>query len=187
MSSKRQASKGKKTNPHFWVFCEGKTEEAYIRFLRSEYRLPVEIVPKIAGCDISERYIKSYKKGKPTFKKDKNFLVYDSDVPEILDKLKRIDSAILIASNPAIELWFLLHYKNQTAYITEDDCIRELNNRNRNSYKKGLIDDILKNKLKEKCTNACKRSKQLRSYNNPSTNMHVFIESLENVKKTNER
>ena len=63
MSSERQASKGKKINPHFWVFCEGKTEEAYIRFLRSEYRLPVEIVTKIAGCDISERYIRSYKKG----------------------------------------------------------------------------------------------------------------------------
>ena len=143
MSSERQASKGKKINSHFWVFCEGKTEEAYIRFLRSEYRLPVEIVTKIAGCDISERYIRSYKKGKPTLKKDKDFLIYDADVPGILYKLKKIDSAILVASNPAVELWFLLHYKNQIAYITEDDCIRELSNRNRNSYKKGLIDKIL--------------------------------------------
>ena len=184
MSSERQASKGKKINPHFWVFCEGKTEEAYIRFLRSEYRLPVEIVTKIAGCDISERYIRSYKKGKPTLKKDKDFLIYDADVLEILYKLKKIDSAILVASNPAVELWFLLHYKNQTAYITEDDCIRELSNRNRNSYKKGLIDKILKNKLKEKRSNACRRSKQLVLYNNPSTNMHVFIEALENDRKT---
>jgi hypothetical protein len=65
MSSKRKAPKGKKINPHFWVFCEGETEEAYIRHLRLEYRLPVEIIPKIAGCDISTRYIQSYKKDKP--------------------------------------------------------------------------------------------------------------------------
>lgn len=73
MSSKRHLSKGKRINPHFWVFCEGKTEEAYIRFLRTEYRLPVEIIPKIVGCDISSRYIRSFKKGKPKHEKDKVF------------------------------------------------------------------------------------------------------------------
>lgn len=26
MRSKRQATKGKSINPHFWVFCEGETE-----------------------------------------------------------------------------------------------------------------------------------------------------------------
>ncbi len=183
MSSKRCASKGKKINPHFWVFCEGKTEEAYIRYLRSEYRLPVEIIPKIAGCDISRRYIQSYKKGKPAHKKDKDFLVYDADMPEILDKLKNIPSVFLITSNPAIELWFLLHYKSQTTHITEDECIRQLSNRNRNSYKKGLIDKPLQDKLQKKCTEACIRSKSLALYNNPSTNMHVFVEALENVKQ----
>ncbi|MBK7480988.1 MAG: RloB domain-containing protein [Bacteroidales bacterium] len=30
-------------------------------------------------------------------------------------KIKSIKTAQLIASNPSIELWFLLHYKNQTA------------------------------------------------------------------------
>lgn len=186
MRSKRQASKGKKINPHFWVFCEGETEEAYIRFLRSEYRLPVEIVPKIAGCDISKRYIKSYKKGKPTHTKDKDFLIYDADVPEILNRLKKIDSAILVASNPTVELWFLLHYKNQTAYIAKDACFRELRNRCRNCYKKGLINNTLKSKLIEKCRDACNRSKKLVLYNNPSSNMYLFIETLENAKKLND-
>ena len=186
MRSRRQTSKGKKINPHFRVFCEGETEEAYICFLRSEYRLPVEIIPKIAGCDISIRYIKSYKKGKPIHAKDKDFLIYDADVPEILNKLKEIETAVLVASSPAVEIWFLLHYKYQTAHITEDECIRELSNRNRNSYKKGLIDNILKNKLKEKCMDACNRSKRLELYNNPSTNMHIFIETLENTKKLND-
>jgi hypothetical protein len=184
MNSKRQASKGKKINPHFWVFCEGETEEAYIRFLRTKYRLPfVEIIPKIAGSTISNRFIQSHKKGKPTHKKDKDFLIYDADVPELLDRLTRIASVVLIVSNPAVELWFLLHYKNQTAAVTEDDCIRELNHRNRNIYRKGVIDDMLKSKLKEKCTEACGRAKRLTLYNNPSTNMYVFIEALETAKE----
>lgn len=95
MKSKRIASKGKKINPHFWVFCEGETEEAYIRFLRSEYRLPIEIIPKIAGCDVSE---------------------------------------------------------------------------------------LLKAKLRDKCSEACSRSKRLTLYRNPSTNMHDLIEAIKNVK-----
>jgi hypothetical protein len=183
MSSKRQASKGKRINPHFWVFCEGETEEAYVRFLRTEYRLPVEIIPKIAGCDISPHYIQSYKKGKPQHEKDKDFLIYDADVPEVLEALKKISPAVLITSNPAIELWFLLHYKNQTAYVTEDECIRQLSNRNHNNYKKGVIDLSLQNKLREKCIDACRRSKSLTLFKNPSTNMNVFIETLENAKK----
>lgn len=88
MRGRRKAPKRKKINPHFWVFCEGETEESYVRFLRSEYRLPVEIITKIAGSDISLRYIQSYKKGKPIHKKDRDFLIYDSNVPEILEKLK---------------------------------------------------------------------------------------------------
>lgn len=182
MKSKRQESKGKKINPHFWVFCEGETEAAYIRFLRSEYRLPVEIVPKVAGCDIDERYIESYKDGKPTHEKDRNFLVYDADVPEVLEKLNKINSSVLIASNPAIELWFLLHYKNQTTPLTVADCIRELENRNNIEYKKGTIDNSLRKRLKEKCGDACKRSKVLSRFDNPSTNMYVIIEALERAK-----
>jgi hypothetical protein len=183
MKSKRNASKGKKINPHFWVFCEGETEEAYIRFLRSEYRLPIEIIPKIAGCDVCERYIQSYKKGKPVHKKDKDFLVYDADIPEVLEKLRLIDSAILVTSNPSIELWFLLHYKNQTTEISEELCVRDISNRNHHNYKKGVIDESLKVKLREKCTDACNRSKRLTLFSNPSTNMHVFIEALKNAKK----
>ena len=126
MVRKRKASKGKKIKPHFWVFCEGKTEESYTCFLRSEYRIPIDIVPKVAGSKIDERFIKNYKKGKPTHEKDIDFLMYDADVPEVLERLIKIKKAILLASNPSIELWFLLHYKNQKANISTDDCIKEL-------------------------------------------------------------
>ncbi|MBP6977850.1 MAG: RloB family protein [Bacteroidales bacterium] len=158
MSRKRLASKGKRINPHYWVFCEGKTEEAYISFLRSKYRLPIEIVTKIAGNKINEVFIRNYKQGKPTHEKDKDFLMFDADVPEIFEKLISVKSVILIASNPSIELWFLLHYKNITTCTTTIGCMRELSNRNRNQYQKGVIDKPLENKLNEKCAEACKRS-----------------------------
>lgn len=184
MVSKRSASKGKKINPHFWVFCEGETEEAYVCLLRSKYRIPIEIVPKIIGNKITHRIIKNSKQGKPTHDKDKDFLMYDADVTQVLEKLKSIKTAVLIASNPSIELWFLLHFKNQTVNITTDNCIRQLSNRTRNIYKKGVIDAQLEIKLFENLTKACERAKELILFNNPSSNMNIFIEELENVKKT---
>jgi hypothetical protein len=94
MSSERQISKGKKINPHFWVFCEGKTEEAYISFLRYEYRLPAEIVTKIAGCNISKRYIESYKKGKPILKKDMTVIqeISTADCKKLTIKINDVPS-----------------------------------------------------------------------------------------------
>ena len=73
MSSKRRASKGKKINPHFWVFCEGETEESYVCFLRSKYRIPIEIISKVVGNKITQRFIESYKRGKPPTTKIKIF------------------------------------------------------------------------------------------------------------------
>ena len=64
MSRKRAKPKGKKLNPIYFIFCEGKTEEAYSKFLRQEYNLPIEILPKIQGQDISEKKIKNFFKKK---------------------------------------------------------------------------------------------------------------------------
>lgn len=179
----RRQSKKKKINPHFWVFCEGKTEEEYIAYLRQKYRVAsIEIISKVSGSKISEKFINNYKKGKFTHNKDIDFLVYDSDVPDILKRLKSIDSVRLITSNPSIELWFLLHYKSQKASVTTDKCITELCNRNRNEYKKGVIDKILKEKLDSKCNEAIGRAKELTEFENPSSNMYKFIEILEEVK-----
>ena len=108
--------------------------------------------------------------------------MYDADVPEVLEKLKSIKAVVLLATNPSIELWFLLHYKNQTANITTDNCIRQLSNRNRKAYKKGVIDTQLEMKLSENCMKACARAKELALFNNPSSNMHVFFAELEIVK-----
>ncbi|MCS7036738.1 MAG: RloB family protein [Saprospiraceae bacterium] len=180
--SKRRPPKRKKINPHFWIFCEGETEEAYALWLRAEYRLPIEVVAKVSGSHISKRYIQAYKRGKPTHSKDRDFLMYDADVPEILEQLTRIRHAMLIASNPSIELWFLLHYQDQAARISEEECIRQLSHRNGTKYSKGMLDEKLKKRLKEYCEDACKRASALTLYNNPSTNMHELIRAFEEAK-----
>jgi len=180
---KRQAPKRKMVNPKFWVFCEGKTEKAYVEYLRVKYRLPIKINPEITGSKISDKLITSHIEKKEKHPKDKIFLLYDADVEEVLQRLLKITKGKLLASNPSTELWFLLHYKNQTANITGAGCIKQLNNRNRNIYKKGVIDDKLKKRLDEKVTDACDRAKRTVLFKNPSTNIFEFINELERVKK----
>jgi hypothetical protein len=181
--SKRNRPKGKRINPTYWIFCEGQTEVAYISFLRSKYRLPIEINSKIGGLDINESFIQKSKQGKPVDIKDKDFLMYDGDTPEIIKQLQKISTATMIVSNPSIELWFLYHYKDQKAILKSSDCTKELSNRNRKEYKKGVIDDKLMVKLNENCKKACERAKNSNHYKNPSSNLHILIEELEKIKK----
>lgn len=58
MAKYPRKSKGKEMNPTFFVFCEGESEEAYISFIRSRYRIPIQIKSKIAKKKISQRYVK---------------------------------------------------------------------------------------------------------------------------------
>ena len=140
MAGGRKIPKGKKINPTLFVFCEGETEESYVNHLKSLYRLPsIHIHAKIGRNNISAEYIANYKQDKPTHEKDITFLMYDLDVPEMLEKISCIENSILLVSNPCIELWFLLHYKSQTSSTNSSNCCREMTNRNR-TYKKGSIE-----------------------------------------------
>ena len=182
MARRRREPKGKKINPTLFVFCEGDTEEAYVNLLKSLYRIPsIQIRSKIGGNNITSEFIENFKKGKPTHEKDMNFLMYDIDVPEIIERLNGIDDSTLLLSNPCIELWFLLHYKNQTANINGDRCCREMLNRNR-VYKKGAIDRKLKEKLIAKREDAVKRAKALTENNNPSSTVYRLIDILDELK-----
>jgi len=77
MSRMHRKSQGRKINPTYFVFCEGKTEEAYSKFLRQKYRLPIEIKTKVTGQEISDKFITNYLKGKVTTDFDKIYLMYD--------------------------------------------------------------------------------------------------------------
>ena len=134
MASRRK-SRGKQINPTFYVFCEGQSEEEYIRFLKRKYRVPIEIAPKVAGDSISSRYIKRYLNTKNKHPKDRVFFMYDLDKDGVLEKLKQMEGMLLV-SNPCLELWFLLHHQDQRANISSSNCIRSLQD-NCPDYQKG--------------------------------------------------
>jgi hypothetical protein len=160
MTQKRRQPRGKEIKPTFFVFCEGETEETYIKYLRSLYRLPVEIDPKIAGSRITTKYISNYKKQKTVHAKDRTFLIYDSDVESILKKLQKIKNADLLCSNPCFELWYLLHCIKQSAELTSEQCLSTLKSHIKN-YKKGVLGNKLKEKLSENRDKTIERAKKL--------------------------
>jgi hypothetical protein len=181
MSRYIRKSKGKSINPTFFVFCEGETEEQYICYLKTKYRIPIFIDSKVAGNRITSKYIKNYKSDKVTHAKDKTFLIYDSDVINILKKLEDIPDCELITSNPTFELWLLLHYQEQKSPISTDDCHMKLKKHIPN-YKKGSIDNKLKLDLESRQLKAINRAKKLKALDNPSSQIYLFIDILEEIK-----
>jgi thiamine kinase-like enzyme len=177
MKTKR-ISKNKKIRPTFFIFCEGETEEAYVNYLRSQYRLPIEIKVKKKGSDINERYINNVKNNHTRHKKDETFLFYDSDIPEIVKKLRQIRNVELLLSSPCFEIWYLLHYQAQTAELTSAQCISELE-RYIQDYKKGTFNASLKEILSMNKNEAIKRSENLETSKNPSTSIYILIKRLD--------
>ncbi|MFZ4741723.1 MAG: RloB domain-containing protein, partial [Bacteroidales bacterium] len=165
MKQSSRISKGKQINPTFFVFCEGETEAQYLLYLKSKYKFPIDV--KINESSISDRFIANYKKNKPQHEKDKNYLMYDLDVENVLPKLLLIKDAHLLSSNPCFECWYLLHYQEQNAYLTSDECKHKLH-QHHTSYKKGSLDNKLKAKLEEKQEKAIHRAAKLNKHENPS-------------------
>ena len=71
MASKRKRYRTRKINPTYYVFCEGKTEEAYVNLLKSHFRLASIIIKsKVSGSNVSSDEIKKYRSHKETHEKD---------------------------------------------------------------------------------------------------------------------
>lgn len=183
MAKGRRGSKNKQINPTFYIFCEGKTEEAYVNYLRTKYRLPSIIIhAKIKGQDITKEFIKRYVNTRLSHKKDKTFLMYDLDVGSLLPKLQKINNATLLVSNPCIELWFLLHLKSIKSETGTSSCLNELKKRCP-TYEKGNLSPKLEEILTKNQSKAVTKAKQLIKYQNPSTSLHHLIDILEELKE----
>nr|AGS51771.1 hypothetical protein [uncultured bacterium contig00046] len=76
----------------------------------------------------------------------------------------------------------MLHCQEQTAELTSDKCISELEKHLEN-YKKGTLDSSLKKILSLNKDTAIKRAKSLNANKNPSTSIYVLIEKLDAEKK----
>jgi hypothetical protein len=177
MGRKIRLSKEKQMKPNFFVFCEGKTEIAYIKFLRSLYRVPIQVIPKKGKSNISKDDIENSKRDYVTTNQDKTFLMFDLDVAGVLEHLQKIPDAELLVSNPCVELWFLLHYQEQKSKLTSKKCIQKLQSFTKD-YKKGVLSEEEKNVLAVNRDVAIKRAKLLEEYDNPSTTIYRLLELL---------
>ncbi|MBQ3657816.1 MAG: RloB domain-containing protein [Bacteroidales bacterium] len=163
----------------FLVFCEGETETNYIDFIRREYHSPIKIVSKTEGNRISQQLILRHQNELKNSKNDviQTFLMYDLDVKSVNKKLKSCN-AVWLCSNPCIELWFLLHCKNQTAEITTVHCLNELKRSNKcwHDYQKSFLTESQKSVLRENLTMAIQRAKRLPENQNPSSTVYRLLE-----------
>lgn len=177
MGRQIRKSKGKTMKPNFFVFCEGESEVAYVSFLRSQYRVPIQIIPRKSDSNISIRYIENCKREYVLTGNDRTFLMFDLDVDGMLEHLQSIPDAMLLVSNPCMELWYLLHFEECHAEFAQDGCIRKLR-RHLEHYTKGMLSLNEKQQLSEKIDEATSRAKALIPYCNPSTTVYRLIELL---------
>ena len=163
--------------PNYFVFCEGETEMEYVRFLRSIYRVPIQVIPRKSKSNITTTVIERTKREYVETNNDKVFLMFDLDVDIMLERLQKIPDSVLLVSNPCIELWFLLHYQDQRARISSDECIQKLMKVSP-EYKKGEVSDVEKMVYSQHVDMAVERAKRLNEYDNPSTTVYRLIEML---------
>lgn len=181
MARKNRVSRRKQMKPIFFIFCEGETEVSYVKFIKSLYRVPIQVIPKKGKSNISKDYIEHSKREYFTTEKDKVFLMYDLDVDGMLEHLQGIPNTELLVSNPCIELWFLLHYQEQRTGLSTDNCIQLLQ-RSSNRYKKGSLSESEKRLFASNRNLAVVRAKCLEEYENPSTTVYRLLELLDACK-----
>lgn len=181
MARKERTSKGRTMIPNFFVFCEGDTEVAYVEMLRQHYRLPIHIIPKKTLLNITPALVERCETAYIQTKNDRTFLMYDLDVPTMLERLQKVPNAILLCSKPCFELWLLLHYTEQKSELTSQECVNRLTTFIK-KYKKGVLDVSTKQYLMDNLAIATKRANELLPYNNPSTTVYLLTEKLEKLK-----
>lgn len=93
MARKPRLSKGIVMRPNFFVFCEGDTEVKYVELLRSHFRQPIHIIAKKTLLNITPELVERCKATYIQTKDDHTFLMYDLDVPTMLERLKKISDA----------------------------------------------------------------------------------------------
>lgn len=177
MARKAKQPRGKKMNPTFFVFCEGKTEAAYVDLLRRSFRVPVEIIARVSDSNISQPYIDRCKRERFTTSADKTFLMFDLDVPGMLEHLRKIKDATLLLSNPCIEYWFLLHYNDVSREISSAECLTRLKAIDA-EYSKGDFSAAIKKVLIEGIETAAARAKTKEAYTNPSSTVHLLTDEI---------
>ncbi len=176
--------------PRFLIVCEGeKREKYYFEKMRSYYRYPepaVEVVGKDGSGTNPKSLVKYAKVRKHEF--DAVWCVFDRDEHEYFNEAiqQAKDNGINTAiSNPCVELWFLLHFKDQRRHIERDAAKSALKKRI-----KDYDDDYegVFQRIHGDVEAAKKRAKDLRATHerngnaeteNPSSSVDLLVDFLE--------
>lgn len=145
--------------------------------LRRNFRVPVEIIARVSDSNISQPYIDRCKRDRFTTSEDKTFLMYDLDVPGMLNHLRKIKDATLLLSNPCIEYWFLLHYNDVNREMSSAECLARLVAIDA-EYSKGDFSVGMKTVLLEAIETATARAKIKGAYTNPSSTVHRLTDEI---------
>ena len=182
MARKREKSQPRRMKKVILVVCEGETEATYVDLLRQNYRSPIKIAHRVSGHDVNKRKLDEFRKALKLSSSDeiKTFLMYDLDIQGIYEKLNSLDATLLL-SNPCIELWFLLHSKEQRAELSATECVKRLQSSDQvwNDYRKPLLSSKQRELLWNIKEIAVKRAKTLNDFENPSSTIYKLIEILD--------
>ncbi len=114
---------------------------------------------------------------------DKTFLMFDLDVPGMIERLRKIKDVVLLLSNPCVEYWFLLHYKDICCELSSAECVARLKKQD-DDYTKGTFSNEMKKVLVESIEIATKRAVAKEAYSNPSSTVHLLTnEILKNMRE----
>lgn len=187
MARKRENRRSRHMRKVFLVICEGETEETYIDFLRQSFRSPIKIVTKISGTEISKRKIDQYRNDLKIYGNEviETFLMYDMDVPAIVNKLKQLNAELLL-SNPCIELWFLLHCVEVHTEVSSTECFKRLITSHSvwSNYQKPILSLKQRELLWSNKEVAILRACVLAEFSNPSSSIFKLLNRLKRSDNT---
>lgn len=183
------------------VVCEGeKTEPTYLALMHKQASdsLVELIIIDDAGTapkslvDAAKTELAKAEKVKrrtrdPNAGIDEIWCVFDVDQHPYIKEVReqaQANNIMLAISNPCIEVWFLLHFIEQTAFIDRKVALRELK-AHIAGYDKYLTDlDVLAGRLTtaqdraQKLTTKHKKDNTLFPHDNPSSDVWKLVKSL---------
>ena len=135
---------GRKTEPLYlkWVEAFSKSSLLELVIVDTHVTSPKQLVQR--ACEVRGDAARIAKKtGDPNEIIDQVWCVFDVDEHPNLDEAcdqARANAVELAISNPCVELWFLLHFQNQSAYLDRHEALAKLKS-HMPSYEK-RVDDI---------------------------------------------
>lgn len=205
-SSFQRPSRQRPLGRRILIACEGeKTEYGYFEDIRKSLRMePNKIIvlkpetsdpPGIVRQALEER---TYRQQEKVWDEDDiAWAVFDGDEHKA-NNIENWHQALRVAqekdihlaiSNPSFEYWYLLHYQDQTGYLTRQQALTLL----RTHVPKYEKHDVLYRKeLQPRTENAISRAKQvvnqslayaLEPYSNPCTHVWELVELILSLQK----